>query len=511
MKLSFRDWLLAVLAGSSFVLSAPPFDLAAPAFVTTALLWWAITGPHVRPVRNAFRIGWLAGFAASLGGFYWVIGLLDRFAHIPIPVCLLIWILLCAYGAVAWGAACAVARAVDPRSLWSLIALPAALVATDKLVPQIFPWPLAISQHRFVHLIQVADLGGPYAVTFLVALIGVSVTVAARGDRRAALVAGLVFALALGYGAVRIGEVESRRTQAPSRTVALVQPNVSIDDKHDPRMARTNVEQIQRLSADAERRGADLVIWPESSWPYRLLRTATGRDAGVRRIRQGFSADLVFGAVSMEPSGLPHWNSSYWLTRDGRLVGPADKRVLLAFGEYIPLYDQLPFLKTWFPRSGGFTRGDRPQILDDGETRLGVMNCYEDVLPEMSLELADAEPHLLLNVTNDAWFGDTSEPHLHAGLAVFRAVELRRDLARAVNTGISSVVAATGHVVAATGTFEERVLVEKVALLEGKTVYATVGDAFAWACVAAIAALLVARLARRSGSVPAPEPPAAPE
>jgi len=452
-----------------------------------------------RPVRSAFRIGWLAGFVATLGGFWWVIGLLDRFARLPLPVSILLYLLLCAWGAVAWGLACGVARGASPRGGAALVVLPAALVASERFVPQIFPWPIATSQHAFRVFIQVADLGGPHLVSFLVCGVGIAVTEAAFGRRRAALLAGIAFIAAIGYGLVRIPGVEAARARAPSRTVALVQPNQGIDVKHDPHFFRANLRQMQRMSAVAERRGADLVVWPESSYPYPILRSATGDDPAVRRVRRGFSADVVFGAVSMEPSGDPRWNSAYLLTADGRLIGPADKRVLLAFGEYIPLYSSLPFVQRAFPRSGGFARGAGPEVLDDGPLRIGIMNCYEDVLPQMSLELAGARrpPNLLVNVTNDAWFGDTSEPHLHAALAVYRAIELRRDLARAVNTGISSFVDATGRVVRASGTFEEALLVERVALLEGRTVYARIGDAFAWTCLVGALGAVAWRRVRR--------------
>ncbi|MCI0634553.1 MAG: apolipoprotein N-acyltransferase, partial [Actinobacteria bacterium] len=470
--------------------------------LTPALLWFLLVQPPppTRPLRYAFTLGWIAGAVTMLGAFYWIIGLLQDFARLPLVACVVLYLLLCAWGGVGWGFACAVTRFVAPRGVAALLFLPAALVVTERFVPQIFPWPIAISQYELLPVIQLAELGGPYLVTFLVCLVGVAVTETARGWHRAALIGGAALAVVVAYGFVRMEQVEAVRGRARRRTVALIQPNVSIEDKHDPAKFRENVRRHQRLSMEAERRGADLVVWPESSYPYRLSRRVTGEDEIVRRVRLGFDADLVFGAVSLDRRTGAHWNSTYLLRRDGVLVGPADKRILLAFGEYIPLYGVLPFLRSAFPRSGGFTRGAKPQILDDGTIRLGIMNCYEDVLPEMGLELATRSPHLLVNVTNDAWFGDSSEPHLHAALSVFRAVELRRDLARAVNTGVSSFVDATGRVVAATGTFEERVLVREVALLQGKTVYTVIGDAFAWAClVGVVIASSRQGLSRRGG------------
>jgi apolipoprotein N-acyltransferase len=121
--------------------------------------------------------------------------------------------------------------------------------------------------------------------------------------------------------------------------------------------------------------------------------------------------------------------------------------------------------------------------------RAGVLNCYEDILPDLVRRLARRRPNLLVNVTNDAWFGDSSEPYQHAALARLRAVEHRVDLVRATNSGVSTVVAATGVELAATSTFRETTVVQRVRLLEAGTVYTAAGDLWAWIVAAAIPVL----------------------
>jgi apolipoprotein N-acyltransferase len=125
-----------------------------------------------------------------------------------------------------------------------------------------------------------------------------------------------------------------------------------------------------------------------------------------------------------------------------------------------------------------------------GPYRIGVLICYEDILPGFARRVVrETRPHLLVNLTNDAWFGDTNEPWIHLALAKLRAVEHRRFLARATNTGVSAVIDPAGRVVTRSGTFTRETLQAEVALLDTTTVYARVGDWPSWAAVLAVTVL----------------------
>jgi apolipoprotein N-acyltransferase len=250
------------------------------------------------------------------------------------------------------------------------------------------------------------------------------------------------------------------------------------------------------MSAELERAGAELVVWPETAYPHYLPRGATRDQPGRRAVRRGFAAPVLFGALSVDPARRRRYNSAYLLDREGRLVGPADKNELLVFGEYIPFYDDLESLQRAFPDAWNFTPGDAPGVLISGELRAGVLNCYEDILPGYVRALARRRPNLLVNLTNDAWFGDTSEPAQHAATARFRAIEHRVDLVRAVNSGVSTVVASTGAVVASTDVSVRAATLAAVRLTPAGTVYTAVGDSFSWALTLAIPVLLVWRRRR---------------
>jgi apolipoprotein N-acyltransferase len=189
------------------------------------------------------------------------------------------------------------------------------------------------------------------------------------------------------------------------------------------------------------------------------------------------------------------------LDEAGHLTGKYDKVFLLIFGEYIPFYDRIPWFTQLVPEASNFNRGavagSFPFRLRGHDYRLGPLICYEDILPGFTRRTAALDPNLFVNITNDAWFGKTAEPYQHLALAVFRSVENRLEMVRAVNTGVSAHVDAAGRVRAmgpaadpdATPHPAPVALAVEAALLTRGGLYARVGDLFAWLCLAALAAL----------------------
>jgi apolipoprotein N-acyltransferase len=267
--------------------------------------------------------------------------------------------------------------------------------------------------------------------------------------------------------------------------------------------AGAQLEELQRLSEQLQGQGAELIVWPETGYPYALPRDIAQDfpPSSPYRVRGDLHTPLVFGSVTRAPRTdggrrRAQYNTMLLLDRDGRFAARYDKQFLLLFGEYTPGRDELPWLDRLMPATAGqFSRGRELRTLPlrgryGRELRLGPMICYEDILRDFGLRLAPLHPHLLLNITNDSWFGDTTEPWEHLGLSVFRAVEMRTDLVRAVNTGVSAYVDATGRVTAKTYAVDPSIhprgadtILRRVALLEGgHTVYAKIGDAFGELC-----------------------------
>ncbi len=222
------------------------------------------------------------------------------------------------------------------------------------------------------------------------------------------------------------------------------------------------------------------------------------RNAAMR----GFRTPLLFGAITVKEdaeggSKQAYYNSALLLDVDGRVLGRYDKNYLLIFGEYLPFSDWFPFLKDWFPEAGDFRPGKTVEVFELGKTRIGVMICYEDIIPAFTRRLHDKAPHFLVNITNDAWFGKTTEPYQHLALATFRAIENRRFLVRATNTGVSAIVDPVGRVIHETSLERPEVLVADVALLQGETIFQRYGDWFAWGCCGLAVVFLAASWFRR--------------
>src|SRR5207245_2721671 len=151
-----------------------------------------------------------------------------------------------------------------------------------------------------------------------------------------------------------------------------------------------------------------------------------------RRVQRNFHTPLLFGALTLGGASPYPFNSALLLDKTGNVAGLYDKNVLLVFGEYIPYYEQMRWIQRYIPETSNFARGTTAEVLtlklDDQRTvRAGPMICYEDIQPSFGRRLTLGDPNLLVNVTNDAWFGRTSEPYEHLALAVYRAVETRLD------------------------------------------------------------------------------------
>jgi apolipoprotein N-acyltransferase len=239
------------------------------------------------------------------------------------------------------------------------------------------------------------------------------------------------------------------------------------------------------------------VIWPESAHPYPYPREAR-RDLPGRGgvLREGVRGPVLFGTITRGTDRCDRWNSAIALDADGRITGVSDKVELLAFGETVPLWDVLPPLREYFP-CPGIRPGARPETVSIAGASIGVLNCYEDVLAQHARTVALSWPDFLVNVTNDAWFGDTREPHLHQLVARHRAIETRRELVRAVNTGVSSHVSATGETVIETDTFVRTSFVTRVPKLGGTTAWTVLGDVIT---PSLIALFVVGAFARRRRS-----------
>ena len=252
---------------------------------------------------------------------------------------------------------------------------------------------------------------------------------------------------------------------------------------------------------------ADRIAAVEDIGPTMTLDSGTPPEDWNTPLR-GFKTPILLGLLTYEPSqpdvspirdreARKMYNSAVLLDGDGKVLGRYDKNYLLIFGEYIPFGDVFPQFYEWLPEASHFYAGDTVETFAFKGHQLGVMICYEDIIPRFTRKLAGKDPNVLINVTNDAWFGKTSEPYLHLALATVRSVENRLWLVRSTNTGVSAFVDAVGRIVQGTSLDDAEVLVADVPMLRTSTIYRSYGDLFAYGCLVTFFVLAIGALARR--------------
>lgn len=435
-----------------------------------------------------------------------------RFTPLPAAAAWLALILIAAAQALPWAVGGAVAhRLMRPaRGVAAPLAPPWLAFATGvyvaTFVPAVFPWTPAGGLAPWPVLLQTAELVGERGTSFLLALATGLTThglVRLRRERaaRSALPIALAVALVLvmlAWGAHRMSVVDAARERAPHARVVLVQPGFDASDRWDASRASMMIDRLTTLTKNAEQRGSDLTVWPESAYPFTLPHATRTSPPGARAVLQKGVRGPVLTGVYMSGAPGAGYNSALLATSDGALSPPYDKRHLLWFGETVPLSDWFPWLKKVFSKGTGLVAGQTSVAFVAGPIRAAVLNCYEDTLPAAGREAMEVSPNLLVNVTNDAWFVGSAEGELHLRLAVLRSIETRRDLVRAVNQGPTTFVDAAGRVRARYDLVMAGTLPTSPALLDGPpTLYVRYGDAPLLVLV--LASLLVPYATKRRG------------
>mgnify|MGYP001180642353 FL=1 len=500
---------LAAAAASGLLLTAafPKFGLHVLAWVALVPLLWAVDGASW---RTAFRIGFSFGLVHFLSLVYWIVGTMQTYGGLPLALAFPVLFLFAAYLAL-YPTLFAVGMARVSRT--PALVCPAATVmwpAQEFLRARLFtgfPWELlGHSQYEQIALIQVADFAGVYGVSLLVTLVNGALylllraaadrTTNGKAARRRAAVAltaaAAAVAAAWGYGSVQVASIDKAAASAETVKVALVQGNIAQEIKWDRKFQQQTAQKYARLSMSTRPDGPDLVIWPETATPFYFPHHAGLSRIVIEAVRQT-GADFLIGSPSFAETGgkMAYFNSAYLVASDGTVQDRYDKVHLVPFGEYVPFKRYLPFLGKIVEHVGDFQAGPAGKTLDWRGRRLGVLICYESIFPVLSRALTRNGADLLVNITNDAWYGRSSAPYQHFSMAVFRAVENRRPLVRAANTGITGFIDAAGRVTAATSLFEDAVATREVALLSTGAPYARFGDGFAYLCMAAAAIFVV--------------------
>ncbi|MFO0676447.1 MAG: apolipoprotein N-acyltransferase [Polyangiaceae bacterium] len=508
---------LATISGLCYCLAFPGFDVWPLAFVAWVPLLVAL---HGRTPKEALVLGLVMGTTTTFAGFYWLADMLRTFSGFPTVACLFFVFVISVYQAGQFTLTAWLYARASTRGYPAALAFACAFVASELVFPLLFPWYFGTAVYKVPVLAQTAELGGPILVGLVLVAANLTLAelvvarVAKRAvDRRLVGVTSGAFAVAVAFGAVRMPMVRRTMQEAETNEVGIVQGNMALIAKREN--PNEGLKRHKRMTAELKERGADVVVWSESSVAF-TVPEAMAPNFVRERIAGGLDVPLVFGGVvfrrGQSGGGGEKWfNTAFGTDAKGDIQGRYDKQFLLAFGEYLPFGDTFPILHEWSPNSGHFSKGtslDPLRMTIDGKERvLSMLICYEDIIPSFTNALArHGHPDLLVNITNDAWFGDTVEPWEHLALATFRAIEHRRYLVRSTNSGVSAIVDPLGNIVAHTGTFKAETLLAPIRWLRTTTLFEIVGDVPWYG--ATIMALVMAFRRRKGTKDGGNEPPA---
>ncbi|MDD5722453.1 MAG: apolipoprotein N-acyltransferase [Syntrophales bacterium] len=491
-----KDLLLSLLSGLLVCLSFPKADLS-------FLIWIALV-PILYAIRNkdlpgAFRAGFVAGLVYNTGLVYWIVFVVVRYGHLPLYAGVSVMLLLVMYLSLYPALFCVGVVYFKRRSMVPVVMAPLLWTSLEYLKARLFsgfPWEgLAYSQHGHLSLIQVADITGIYGITFLIVLLNcvlhdcmIGLFLSPGGRRKTPLseiVVGVgLLLLVFGYGMYRIDGLKNTEEDLDSVNVLIVQGDIDQSVKWSPEFQTKTMDIYRDLSADASGKGVSLIVWPETAAPF-CFQDYDELSRGVINVAQKTGAWLLFGSPSYDREGddVSFYNSAYLLSPEGSISGRYDKVHLVPFGEYVPMRRVLFFIDKLVAGAGDFKPGDEIAPLTMGDEKIGALICYEGIFPEISREHRLKGAGLLVNITNDAWYGNTSAPYQHLTMAIFRAIENRIYMVRAANTGISAIVNSSGEIVSETGLFERAVLCGAVKFTHHSTFYSRYGNIFACFCI----------------------------
>lgn len=482
--------VLSIVSGVMLALSFPSADFSFFAWIALIPMMMAVEGTSV---RTSFRIGFTCGISAYAIILYWINIVITQYGNLPLAVSLMMYLLLVAWLAMFYGLALMIARYAELAGIKTAFSLPIAWVAFDFIRSFLFsgfPWAmLGHSQYRILPLIQIADIAGVYGITLLVVLTNVVLYRVVRGlsgikatsyPIKSALVLLLFLSATLFYG---FNQLNNKAENKPSQTiqVALIQGNISQHIKWNPEFKEETISTYEKLTHEATKDGAELVVWPESAVPFFFQDDIKSAER-LRNLARETESFLLFGSPAHELNNQKRifLNSAFMISPKGENIGRSDKMHLVPFGEYVPLGSLFPFITKIVVGIGDFTPGKMAVPLDIGRTKIGTLVCYEAIFPELARMYVNAGARVLVNITNDAWFGNSSAPYQHLSIAAFRAIETRTPLIRAANTGITAIIDQNGHIRNMTGLFVKGFRTGEIKAGIGNSIYLKTGDAAAW-------------------------------
>ncbi|MDP2938566.1 MAG: apolipoprotein N-acyltransferase [Candidatus Omnitrophota bacterium] len=488
MSRRFLDYILCILSSILLALSFPKFNFWFFGWVGLLPLFFALQGK--RPIFS-FLLSYLTGFLFFLLTIYWLI-----------HVTLLGFLLLAAYLAIYFGLfGFLIGVFSNKPPIFKLFLFPSIWVVLEFLRSNLlsgFGWALlGYSQYRNLAVIQISDILGSYGVSFLIVMVNVAIWVLVsegRGQRSEVrkvffcLLSSVFCLLAvISYGLFKLN-YQLPTTNYQQLKVSVIQGNIPQEIKWDETSWPLILDKYINLTRQVSKDKPSLIIWPETAYPgYLADKPQLLKE--ILNLAKELRTNFLLGAITTKDFSI--YNSAILISSEGKLSKAYHKLHLVPFGEYVPFRGIFSFLPE-LAVLGDFTKGKEYTVFSlnkDNSAKFSVLICFEDTIPYLSRQFVKKGANLLINITNDAWFKDTSAPFQHLQASVFRAIENRCPLVRCANTGVSAFIDENGRIIDMVlegnnkATFISGYKTKEIKLKNSNSFYSRFGDLFVLACL----------------------------
>jgi apolipoprotein N-acyltransferase len=501
----------AAISGLLLVLCFPTMDLFLIAWI--ALVPFLLSLYDKAP-KQAFKAGIVLGIPYFFGTLYWIYHSINHYGGISFIASVAIVFLLCLYLSLYTGIfAFLFSITIRNTKLPALLIAPVFWVVFEFLRSYIFtgfPWSsIGYSQYKFLTIIQIADVTGIYGISFIVLAFNGALTDVFLIKKRTkdmplfplsytvlglALLSVLIIS-AIVYGQIRLKEVRPGQQFKAS----IIQGNIEQDKKWESSYQSSVMEIYKDLSLKAAASSPSIIVWPETAVPF-FFQTERVYTEELVDFQNQLKAYLLFGSVLVKNKTDKQSilsNSAVLLDETGGIAYIYDKIHLVPFGEYVPLQKILFFINKLVVGIGEYARGDRYIRAETPFGDFATLICYEIIFPGLVRKFYSNGGDFMVTITNDAWFGKTTGPYQHFSMAVFRAVENRKPVIRAANTGISGFIDSNGRILSKTDLFQKVILTGDVKTDKKISFYSKYGDLFMYICII-ISIILLAHLFGKS-------------
>ncbi|HPP03322.1 MAG TPA: apolipoprotein N-acyltransferase [Spirochaetota bacterium] len=451
--------------------------------------------------KLSLLLSWIFGFSAYIFSFWWLpIPIITSLSNWFLPKYLtflsyiigwLINIIVCSFHGLIYVLIVLITKVISSKKGYLFyLTLPFVATVIDYFFPKLWVDQIGYSQYLFFHFSQAADLFGVAFLTFIIFLCNSATIILIESVlfKKDIHFAGFLFLLVIFsivmlsiYGHFRYNEIVTISAQSKKAKIGVVQGNFSGFDKRDSKKIDSMIETYNELSKSILKEFPDLIVWPESAIPILIDSSITTLDF----VKKFNSVPLLFGCHTSRLNDKKFkedfFNSLVLVDSENKKISEYHKRKLLPFVEEFPIRE-LDFIMGWYGISQ-FSRGDESVIMKIKDIKFSPNICYEAVIPDLireSLKKDDISANLIINCTNDSWFGNSVEPKLHLHIAGFRAIENRKTFIRSTCTGISAIFLPTGEILYKSDIFKKDAFVYEVPLIEIDTLYSKGGYLFVY-------------------------------